>query len=349
MEYTIKHLAELVNGEIIGDETLLIRGVSSLDKSKLGDIVFVENTKFLTSALSSLASAIILSKKIALNENKEKTFILVDQPKLAFAKIISKICPTAKVIPGIHTTAIISESAQLALGIAIGSYSVIGANTKVGENSSIGIHCVIGENVEIGNDCVIHSNVTIYDNVKIRDRVIIHSGTVIGSDGFGYVFHQGKYHKFPQVGDVLIENDVEIGSNVSIDRGALDSTIIGEGTKIDNLVQIAHNVRIGKNCVLAAQVGVSGSSVIEDNAIVGGQVGIADHVRIETGAIIGAQAGIPTGKIIRRGLTVWGTPARPIEDFKKIYAQTQNLPNLKEKVLAMEKKLDELAKNTAID
>lgn len=345
MNQTIKHLAELVNGEVVGDETLLITGVASLESAKTGDIIFVENTKFLTSALTSLASAIVLSKKIAIDDAEKKTFILVDYPKLAFAKIISKICPAPKPPSIIHPTAILPENAQLASNIAIGAYSIIGSNTKIDQNCSIGANCTIGQYVEIGIDCVIHSNVTIYDRVKIQDRVIIHSGTVIGGDGFGYVFHQGQYHKFPQIGDVVIESDVEIGSNVSIDRGALDSTIIGQGTKIDNLVQIAHNVKIGKNCVLAAQVGVSGSSVIEDNVIVGGQVGIADHVRIETGAIIGAQAGIPTGKIIRRGLTVWGTPARPIEDFKRIYAQTQNLPSLKERLITVEKKLEEITKN----
>src|SRR5262249_602482 len=153
-------------------------------------------------------------------------------------------------------------------------------------------------------------------------RVIIHAGTVLGSDGFGYVHHEGKYHKFPQVGDVIIEEDVEIGANSCVDRGALGSTIIGRGTKIDNLVQEAHNGCIGEGCVIAAQVGVSGSSVIEDRVVIGGQVGIADHVTIQTGAIAGAQAGIPTGKIIRKGIMVWGTPARPIDEFKRIYAQT---------------------------
>ena len=240
--------------------------------------------------------------------------------------------------------AIIANTAQLAADVSVGHYTVISEKAKIGSCSVIGSNCVIGQEVEIGKDCIIHSNVKIYDKVKILDRVIIHSGSVIGGDGFGYVFYEGKYHKFPQIGDVIIESDVEIGSNVSIDRGALDSTMIGQGTKIDNLVQIAHNVKIGKNCVLAAQVGVSGSSVIEDNVIIGGQVGIADHVRIESGAIIGAQAGIPTGKIIRRGLAVWGTPARPIDEFKRIYAQTQQLPTLKEKILNLEKQLAEIKK-----
>ncbi|KAF0248790.1 MAG: UDP-3-O-3-hydroxymyristoyl glucosamine N-acyltransferase [bacterium] len=341
---TIKELASLAEGTIVGNETLVLSGVASLENAKTGDIIFVENTKFLARALESTASAIVLSKKISLSEVSEKSLILVDYPKLAFAKIVREFFPIIKPPATIHPTVITGENVQLALDIAIGAHSVIGANTRIGKNSTVGINCVIGQDVEIGQDSVIHSSVTIYDRVKIGNRVIIHSGTVIGSDGFGYVFHQGEYYKFPQVGDVIIENDVEIGSNVSIDRGALGSTIIGQGTKIDNLVQIAHNVKIGKNCVLAAQVGVSGSSIIEDNVIVGGQVGIADHVRLEIGSIIGAQAGIPTGKIIRRGLTVWGTPARPIEDFKHIYAHTQNLPALKERVIKIEKQLSQLDK-----
>lgn len=345
MSKTIKELAEVVDGIVVGDETIAILGVSSLENAKVGDIIFVESPKFLAKALESSVSAIVLSKKITTPTVFGKTLILVEFPKLAFSKIIKEFFPKRSFSKTYHQTAIIEENVELALGVSIGAYSVIGKNTKIDGNSHIGVHCVIGENVEIGENTIIHSNVTIYDRVKIGDNVIIHSGTVIGSDGFGYIFHQGEYHKFPQIGNVVIENNVEIGSNVSIDRGALDSTVIGQGTKIDNLVQIAHNVKIGKNCVLAAQVGVSGSSVIEDNVVVGGQVGIADHVKLETGSIIGAQAGIPTGKIIRKGLTVWGTPARPINDFKNIYALTQSLPMLKERIIKIEKKLSQLDQN----
>ncbi len=344
MKKSIKELAQLVNGIIVGDETIIISGVTSIEKSQIGDIIFVENSKFLQNAFSSNASAIILPKKLVPKDFNQKVLILVDQAKLAFAQIINVLNPPIKAPFLVETSAIIANTVQLASNVSVGHHTIIGEKTKINSCSVIGSNCVIGQEVEIGQDCVIHSNVTIYDKVKILDRVIIHSGSVIGSDGFGYVFYEGQYHKFPQIGDVIIESDVEIGSNVSIDRGALDSTVIGQGTKIDNLVQIAHNVKIGKNCVLAAQVGVSGSSIIEDNVIVGGQVGIADHVRIESGAIIGAQAGIPTGKIIRRGLTVWGTPARPIDDFKRIYAQTQQLPTLKEKLLNLEKQLAELKK-----
>jgi UDP-3-O-[3-hydroxymyristoyl] glucosamine N-acyltransferase len=339
MEKTVLELAALVNGRIEGDEKTLIKGVASLESARPGDIVFVDHRKYFESALESEASAII--GPADLNSDK-KTLILVNHPKLAFAKIVAEINPRPALSKKIDPTAIVDPTAILPSDITIGPYSIIGRGSKIGAGTAIGAGCTIGEDVEIGDGCRIYSRVSIYDRVKIRDRVIIHSGAVIGSDGFGYVFHQGEYHKFPQIGDVVIEEDVEIGSNSCIDRGALDSTVIGRGTKIDNLVQIAHNVRIGKNCVLAAQVGVSGSSVIEDNVVVGGQVGIADHVRIQTGAIIGAQAGIPTAKIIRKGITVWGTPARPIDEFKKIFAQTQNLPSLKQRIIELEKKLANL-------
>lgn len=338
MAKKIKELAELVGAKIIGNEDLLIEGAASLDNVTHNSIVFVENDRFLQRALTSPASAIVTPIEA---QNSDKTLIVVKNAKLAFAKIINALTAKPAAPATIHATAIIEQSAIIWPDVSIGAHTVIGSGTHILPRAKVGANCSIGNDVEIGKDVVIHANVTIYDRVKIRDRVIIHSGSVIGGDGFGYIFDNGQFHKFPQIGDVIIEEDVEIGTNVSIDRGALDSTIIGHGTKIDNLCQIAHNVKIGSNCVLAAQVGVSGSSVIEDNVIVGGQVGIADHVRIEKGAIIGAQAGIPTGKIIRKGLTVWGTPARPIDDFKNIYAHTQNLPALKKRLISLEKRLDE--------
>jgi UDP-3-O-[3-hydroxymyristoyl] glucosamine N-acyltransferase len=179
--------------------------------------------------------------------------------------------------------------------------------------------------------------VRVYPQVQIGNRVIIHSGAVIGADGFGYVFAEGRHQKFPQLGGVIIEDDVEIGANSAIDRGSLGTTVIGRGTKIDNLVQIAHNVRIGRHCVIAAQTGISGSVEIGSYVVIGGQVGIGDKVRIEDQSVIGAQAGIPSGKIIRRGSRVWGTPARPMAEFKKIYAQLVNLPNLARRVKELSK------------
>jgi UDP-3-O-[3-hydroxymyristoyl] glucosamine N-acyltransferase len=197
---------------------------------------------------------------------------------------------------------------------------VIRENVAVGENTCLGAGSVIGAGVTIGRDCRIYPNVTIYAGTALRDRVVIHAGTVLGSDGFGYVrdVTSGRYEKFPQIGRLEIEDDVEIGANSTVDRGALDVTRIRRGTKIDNLVHVGHNVHIGEDVVIAAQSGLSGSSVVEDGVIIGGQVGIADHVRIESGAILGAQSGIPTKKVIRgKGVVFWGTPARPIGEYLK--------------------------------
>jgi len=204
--------------------------------------------------------------------------------------------------------------------VDIGPHAIVGEQTKIGDSSTLGAGCVIGDGVEIGEHCRIDANVTIYAGTTLGNCVVVQAGAVLGSDGFGYVRDEqtGRYEQFPQIGRLVIEDDVEIGANATIDRGALDETRIRRGTKIDNLVHIGHNVQIGSDVVIAAQTGLSGSAVVEDNVIIGGQVGIADHVRIEEGAILGAQSGIPTSKIIRgKGVVFWGTPARPIREYLK--------------------------------
>ncbi len=202
----------------------------------------------------------------------------------------------------------------------MGAYVVLGQGVQIGDNTRIGAGCVMGANVVIGRDCELYPNVTVYSGVRIGDRVVVHAGAVLGSDGFGYVRDEktGRYEKFPQIGRLEIEDDVEIGANATIDRGALDVTRIGRGTKIDNLVHVGHNVQVGEDVVIAAQTGLSGSAVVKNNVVIGGQAGIADHVRIEEGAILGAQSGIPSKKIIRgKGVVFWGTPARPIREYLK--------------------------------
>jgi len=202
----------------------------------------------------------------------------------------------------------------------VGAYVVLGQGVQIGDNTRIGAGCLMGANVVIGRDCELYPNVTVYSGVRIGDRVVVHAGAVLGSDGFGYVRDEktGRYEKFPQIGRLEIEDDVEIGANATIDRGALDVTRIGRGTKIDNLVHVGHNVQVGEDVVIAAQTGLSGSAVVKNNVVIGGQAGIADHVRIEEGAILGAQSGIPSKKIIRgKGVVFWGTPARPIREYLK--------------------------------
>src|SRR6267143_1010684 len=219
---------------------------------------------------------------------------------------------------GTHRSALVDASAKLAAGVRIEERVVIRERVGVGENTGIGAGCVIGRDVRIGRNCRLYPNVTIYPGTTLGDRVVIHAGAVLGSDGFGYVRDEktGRYEKFPQVGRLEIEDDVEIGANSTVARGALDVTRIRRGTKIDNLVHVGHNVDVGEDVVIAAQTGLSGSSIIENGVIIGGQVGIADHARIQAGAILGAQSGIPTRKVIRgKGIVFWGTPARPIKAY----------------------------------
>jgi UDP-3-O-[3-hydroxymyristoyl] glucosamine N-acyltransferase len=269
--------------------------------------------------MESKASAVIAGEFAAAAE-ASKPLLISAQPRLAFARAAQMLCPGGKTAPGVHPAAVVHPSAQLGKHVAIGERVCIGEGVKVGDHTQIAANCVVGTSVVLGNDCQLYPNVTIYPGVRIGNRVIIHAGAVLGSDGFGYVRDgsTGRYEKFPQVGWLEVGDDVEIGANSTVDRGALDGTRIGRGTKIDNLVHIGHNVQIGKDVVIAAQTGISGSSVVEDNVVVGGQVGIADHVRIEEGAILGAQSGIPSKKVIRgKGVVFWGTPARPIREYLK--------------------------------
>ena len=330
MKQTLRDLAEQLGCRLLGDASLIVTSVSSLQSATSGSLVFVDNPQHLDIALRSSAAALIAGDFA--NAATSKPILISAQPRLTFAR-------AAKLLrdPGrnreIHPTAIVPASAKIGKNVAIGPGAILGEHVKVGDETTIGSGAVIGDNagddggdavggnaVEIGNHCRLDPNVTIYPGTTLGDRVIVQAGAVLGSTGFGYVrdSETGRYEQFPQIGRLVIEDDVEIGANSTIDRGALDETRIRRGTKIDNLVHIGHNVQIGEDVVIAAQTGLSGSVTIEDNVIMGGQVGIADHVRVEAGAILGAQSGIPTRKVIRgKGVVFWGTPARPIREYLK--------------------------------
>jgi UDP-3-O-[3-hydroxymyristoyl] glucosamine N-acyltransferase len=319
MPRSAKEIADFVQARLVGDGAVQLTGIASISSASSGDLVFVDDEKNFSRAVASHASAVIAPAS-ANTHPRSKPVLLHTQPRLAFARAAKLLCALPARKPGIHASAILHASAHLAATVAIGERVVIGENVMIGDHTRIGAGSVIAGNVVIGQRCELYPNVTIYPNVRLGDRVIVHSGAVLGSDGFGYVRdpQSGRYEKFPQIGRLEIEDDVEIGANSTVDRGALDVTRIGRGTKIDNLVHVGHNVQIGEDVVIAAQTGLSGSAVIENNVVIGGQVGIADHVKIESGAILGAQSGIPSKKIIRgKDVVFWGTPARPIRQYLK--------------------------------
>ncbi len=318
MKTTLRDLAEKLNCRLLGDGNIAVTTVSSLHSAGAESLVFVDEPKHLDAALASSASAVIAGE-FAAKASASKPLLIAAQPRLAFARAAKLLSAAAAQGRGIHPSAIVAAS-TIGGNVDIAAGAIIGEQVTIGEGTTIGAACVIGDGVEIGSHCRIDANVTIYSGTVLGDRVVVQAGAVLGSEGFGYVRDEqsGHYEQFPQVGRLVIEDDVEIGANSTVDRGALDETRIRGGTKIDNLVHVGHNVQIGEDVVIAAQTGISGSSIVEDNVIIGGQVGIADHVRIEAGAILGAQSGIPTKKIIRgKGVVFWGTPARPIREYLK--------------------------------
>jgi UDP-3-O-[3-hydroxymyristoyl] glucosamine N-acyltransferase len=319
MKQSLRDLAGKLGCHLLGDASIVVTHVSSLQSATGDSLVFVEDAQHFDAALGSSAAAVIVGDFAAGNfaASASKPLLISSQPRLTFARA-ARLLRDPDRNRGIHPSAIVPASAEIGKNVAIGARANLGEHVKIGDETAIGAGAVIGDKVAIGSHCRLDSNVIIYPGTILGDRVIVQAGAILGSEGFGYVrdSETGRYEQSPQIGRLVIEDDVEIGANSTIDRGALDETRIRRGTKIDNLVHIGHNVLIGENVVIAAQTGISGSAVVEDNVIIGGQVGIADHVRIEEGAILGAQSGIPTKKVIRgKGVVFWGTPARPIREY----------------------------------
>jgi UDP-3-O-[3-hydroxymyristoyl] glucosamine N-acyltransferase len=319
MKQTLGALAEKLGGRVLGDSSVPVSNVASVTSAAQDSLIFVEDPKHLHAALASRAAAIIAGE-FAASVAAAKPLLIFPHPRLAFARAAKFLCDAGDHPRAIHPSAGVPASSHIGKDVAIGPRAVLGDHVQIGDGTAIGTGCVIGDGVAIGAHCRLDANVTIYSGTTLGNRVIVQAGAVLGSEGFGYVRDQqtGRYEQFPQVGRLVIEDDVEIGANSTVDRGALDETRIRRGTKLDNLVHVGHNVQIGQDVVIAAQTGLSGSAVVEDNVIIGGQVGIADHVRIEEGAILGAQSGIPSKKVIRgKGVVFWGTPARPIREYLK--------------------------------
>jgi UDP-3-O-[3-hydroxymyristoyl] glucosamine N-acyltransferase len=330
---TAGELAKYLGATIVGDSTAEISGVAGPERARAGDLIYLDSPRHHERAAKSVARCMIARAGTRL---VGKTILEVSEPKFAFAKAAQWLFPEPAPRAATHPTAIVAPDAKLGAGVCVGPYVVIEQDAEVGSGTVIEAFCFLGRQARLGENCRLHPRVTVYAGSLLGHRVEVHSGAVIGSDGFGYVFGGGRYWKFPQIGTVEIGDDVEIGANTTIDRGSLDTTTVASGVKIDNLVQVAHNVRIGEHSILAAQTGISGSCTIGKHVVIGGQVGIADHAQIEDDAVLGAQAGILTGKTIRQGQTVWGTPARPLEKLKKQYAALARLPELAESVRRLE-------------
>lgn len=308
----IKELAILVKGIAEGDDDINITGLSGIESARLGDLTFAVDEAHLTNAEKSDVSCVLTD---SLLRKSTKPLIRVKNPKLSFLIIYNKLHMQENKNAFVHSTAVVSASARIGNNVWIGSGVAVEDGVKIGDHVIIESNSVVKKNSDIGSFSHIYPNVTLYENTRLGKNVILHAGAVIGADGFGYVKDDGKIYKFPQLGSVIIEDNVEIGANTTIDRGSLSDTVIGAGTKIDNLCQIAHNVKIGKNVLMAAQCGISGSTVIGSDVTMGGQAGAVDNITIGDNATIGAKSAIIGD--IKKNAVVWGIPARPIAQTKR--------------------------------
>ena len=340
MPIALKDIAELVKGKIVGDSNLTISSFAKIDEAKTGELTFLYLPAYEKYFASTKASAILVKPEFNKSRN-DITYIEVEEPDKAFSSLIVRYFSPSFPLNGIDKTASIDKTAELGNNVAVGKNVVISAGCKIGSNVKIFHNTVLLENVEIGNDAIIFQNVSIREDCRLGDKVIIHPGAVIGSDGFGYKQDEkGVYHKIPQIGNVIIEDNVEVGANVTIDRAAIGSTVIKKGVKIDNLVQIAHNVIIDEDSVMSAQVGISGSTKIGKNCILAGQVGVVGHIEITDGTILTAQSGV--SKSIKRPGYYFGYPAKEIKTAKLIEAHTRNLPDYYKRITQLEAEIRSL-------
>lgn len=323
----VRELAEWLGATYEGDGERQMLDVAPVEAAGSDDLSFVGGKKGVEQAHSSAAGCLIVPLDFV--NTGGRTVIRTDQPRTAFARCVSRLKPPRRPAPGIHPSAVIGDDVGLPDDVHVGPNVTIGDGSRIGSGCVINAGCAIGQRVALGAGCLLQANVTIYDDVDVGDRSVLHSGSVIGADGFGFVMVGGRYEKFPQVGRVVIGSDVEIGANTCVDRAALGVTWIGDGAKLDNMVHVGHNCRIGNHVVVAAQTGFSGGVVVEDYAVVGGQVGVGDKARIESGAVVGSGSGILTSKVVRKGQVVWGTPARPLRDHLEQLANLARLPALR--------------------
>ena len=336
----VREIAEALALRFEGDGSVEIRGAAPLESADRDQISFVGGRKAFEAARASGAGCLIAADDY--DDASSRTLIRARQPRGAFAAAVALLYPRPAVRAGVHATAVVDPEAAVHPSVEIGPGVVIEPGARVGAGCRVGAGSVVGAGSLLGRDCVVYPNVTIYSGVTIGDRAVLHSGCVIGADGFGFVLAGDRYEKFPQVGTVVIEDDVEVGANTCIDRAALGVTHIGRGVKLDNMVHIGHNCRIGAHVVIAAQTGLSGGVVVEDYAVIGGQVGIGDKARIESRAVLGSGCGVLTSKIVRGGQVVWGTPARPLKEHLTQLANLARLPALRAEFEELRRRLEQL-------
>jgi len=337
---TVLQLAKICGGTAEGDKARMISGANGLESATAEDLSFAANAKAMRLARTSKAGCLLAP--LSFDAKGEWSVIRVAEPRAAFARALAVLYPKKRPVPSIHPTAVMAKDAHIAGDCHIGPYASIGEQAKIATGCFIGAGCVVGDGVTIGENTILTANVTLYSGVIVGARVILHAGCVIGADGFGFTFSDGRYEKFPQVGTVEIGDDVEIGANGCIDRAALGVTHIGCGTKLDNLVHVGHNCTIGQHVVIAAQTGLSGSVVIEDFAVIGGQVGIGEKAKIEARAIVGGKSGVLTSQVVHAGEPVWGIPARPLKKHLKGLAHVEKLPEFKAQIRELRQRLEKI-------
>jgi UDP-3-O-[3-hydroxymyristoyl] glucosamine N-acyltransferase len=337
---TVAQLAEICGGVLDGDPARSINGANALESATGSDLSFAATKRALAAAVRSRAGCLLVP--VSFDLKGTWAVIKVPEPRSAFAHALTMLYPRQRPPAGIHPTAVIAPTARVPADCHVGAHASIGEHTQIGDACYIGNGCVIGDRVAMGAGATLHANVTLYNDVRIGARVILHAGCVIGADGFGFTLAGDRYEKFPQVGTVEIGDDVEIGANSCVDRAALGATLIGNGTKLDNLVHVAHNCSIGQHVVIAAQTGFSGSVVVGDYAVIGGQAGIGEKAKIEARAIVGGKSGVLTSQVVHAGEPVWGIPARPLRKHLKGLAYTHKLPELKAQVLELKQRVAEL-------
>lgn len=340
MNASLYEIAALIQGVVVGDEKLMVSALSPIDHVMANALVFAEGADNLKLAEASNAAAILVANDV---KHMDKPIIQVANPFKAFMHLLRHFYPDHKPTMGIHPTAVIADNVILGQNLSIAPFVVIESGSIISDNCVIKSHVHIGHNVIIGENTTIHPQVTVYNNSRIGARVSIHASTVIGSDGFGYTFENGKHVKVPHVGHVVIEDDVEIGANTVIDRATLGSTVIGEGTKIDNLVQIAHSVRLGKHNILCAFTGIAGSTTSGNHVIFAANVGVSDHVRIDDGVILGARAGVPPKKHLKQGNIYLGSPARPKDKAIEQELASTRIPFMRKNISALTEKVAQLS------